>query len=199
MADVVTAQDVAHLVAYVAPGFFARATYAARFGRAEASEFATLVTSVVLSLPIVALAGALADGLGIARDVTELGYVVLLLGTAIVGGYLVAAIRASNDGRRLLRALRLAYQPDSSIYAQTMLSLPAAAPVTVAFKDGRKLSGTPKLGPGLASDGVAELYLTYPAWWDAAAGAWATEGAGGAVIVPLSEVQSVTLDRDPTP
>lgn len=198
MADIVSAVEVGRIVSYIAPGFVARAAYAARFARPEASQFATLVSSVVLSLPLVALANGLADLVNLDRSVAELGYVALLLSVSVLAGYLYGAARGSAGVRSAMRMLRLAYQPDASIYAQTLLALPPDAPVTVAFKDGRKLSGTPKLGPGRDTDGVTELYLTHPAWWHESSG-WIEKGAGGAVIVPLSEIQTLTLDRDPTP
>jgi Family of unknown function (DUF6338) len=153
----------------------------------------------VLSLPIVALANEVSSLVGIRRDVSTLAYVALLLGLAVLVGYVAGAFRSSALFRSYARRFGFSYQPDASIYAQTLLGLPPDAAVTVAFKDGRKLSGTPKAGPGLASDGIAELYLTHPAWWDDSAHQWEEQGAGAAVIVPLAEIHSVTLDRDPTP
>jgi hypothetical protein len=116
----------------------------------------------------------------------------------MLSGYVVAALRAQRWIRAALARAGLVYQPETSIYAQTMLALPPEGVVTVEFTDGRRLSGTPRVGPGLSGEDVAELYLTNPAWWDPAEARWVEEGAGGGVIVPLERVHTVTLDTDPT-
>lgn len=199
MADVLTADQVAQVVSFIAPGFVARIAYAGRFQRREPQQFSLLVSSVVLSLPLVAAATALARWLGVSyTKVTDLGYVLLLFGLSFAVGWSAALLRARRPVRQVLARLGLSYQPEGSIYAQTLLALPPEAVVTVECSDGRKISGTPRIGPGPADGGIAELYLTNPAWWDRARGRWVTEGAGGAVIVPLANVHSVTLDRDAT-
>jgi hypothetical protein len=199
VAAALTADEVGQLVTFIAPGFVARLAYSGRFPRKEPQEFTALVSSVVLSLPLVALTKAVAGPIGIDEtEVTDVAYVALLLGLSAMIGYLVAAIRGWPRARYVLAGIGLAYQPESSIYAQTMLALPADAVVTIEFTDGRKLSGTPRLGPGLATEDIAEIVLTHPAWWDPVASTWVEEGAGGAVIAPIERVQTVTLDRDPT-
>jgi hypothetical protein len=85
--------------------------------------------------------------------------------------------------------------PGGSIYAQTLKHMSAASPITVEFKDGRRLNGTPRSGPEFKDDGINELYLTHPeARTDD--GEWVSVGAG--VIVPLSEINNIVLSEDPT-
>jgi Family of unknown function (DUF6338) len=199
LVEALTAEEVGQLVTFIAPGFFARLIYTGRFPRREPQEFALLISSVVFSLPLVALTNAVAPLLGIDdTNVTDLPYVLLLLTLAMLAGYLAATVRGWPRARELLARIGLVYQPESSIYAQTLLALPEDAVVTVEFNDGRKLSGTPRLGPGLATEDIAELYLTHPSWWDPTRAEWVESGAGGGVIVPLENVHSVTLDRDST-
>jgi hypothetical protein len=195
----ITAEEVGQLVSFIAPGYVARWAYMSRFPHRELPEFSMVVATVVTSLPLVAIAGALASLIGIGdTKVTDLRYVALLLGISWVAGYAVGAVRGSPRIRQLLVRVGLIYQPEGSIYAQTLLGLPPEATVTIEFTDGRKLSGTPKLGPGLAGEGIDELYVTHPAWWNPATASWSESGAGAGVIVPLANVHSVTLDRDPT-
>jgi uncharacterized protein DUF6338 len=194
MAVALTADEVGQIVSYIAPGFAARRAYAGRFPHPDPSEMTLLVSSVVLSLPIVALAVTLGPAFGIDEaDPTDLAYVTLLLGIAVLGGYAFAAVRALPRTRAALAKIGLAYQPEGSVWAQALLGLPADAVVTVEFTDGRKLSGTPSMGPALAGSEPMQLCLTHPAWWDPHRQSWVAEGAGGAVIVPLDQIHSVTV------
>jgi len=191
---VLTADGVGRIVTFVAPGFIARVGYRARFPSRDRSAAEVLILSVVTSLPFVAFANLVA-GEG---SPTRIGYVTVLLVPAFLVGYLAALVRGANRTRNLLSKIKLSNQPEGSIYAQTLLRLSDEVPVTVEFKDGRKLSGTPRIGPGLAEDGVHELYLTHPAWL--VDGRWVAgpEAVGEGVIVNLGEVHNIALARDPT-
>jgi hypothetical protein len=192
-----TIEQIAQLIAFVAPGFIARRVFAARYPHREPAQFTQVVSAVVFSLPIVALTNVVARWLGMdPGKVTRLPYVLLLIGLAAVTGYLIAGLWSSSRFRRLFGRLGLAYQPEDSIYA-VLLRLPPEAVVTVQLTDGSKLSGTPAAGPG-RSDGGNELMITHPAWWNAATGGWTEDGAGGAVIVSLGQVRTITLDREPS-
>jgi hypothetical protein len=193
----ITAQQVGQVVAYIAPGFFATLAYNFKFPRARADEFTLLVTAVVISLPLVSLADAIAHCAKISTSVTNISYVLLLLGVSIAAGYGLAQLRSVDAVRKLLGILGSPYQPESSIYAQTMLRLPPDAWVTIEFTDGRRLAGTPRSGPGLAHENIEELLITYPQWWDPQKAEWNAESAGKAVIVPINQIHSVTFDRDP--
>jgi hypothetical protein len=197
MADVLTGQQVAQVVSYIAPGFLARTAYLARFPRREPQQFTLLVWAVVISLPLVAVTARLARIIRIdPANVTAVSYVALLLGLSLFAGYIAAMVRGSRLARLTLGRIGLVYQPEQSIYAQTLLGLPPDAVVTISFTDGRKLSGTPRLGPGGTQEDIAELYLTHPAWWNESSNEWVETGAGGGVIAPLRNVHSITLDRD---
>lgn len=196
MADfVLSADDVGHIVQYIAPGFFARVAYEARFPAAERSALSVVVWSVAASLPLVAIAKAIADGLGIQIDVADWKYVLLLLGLAALAGYLTAAARSWTPIRTLLAKIGLHHQPDGSLYALTMLGLSPAAVVVVETQDGRKVSGTPRAGPSYAEDAVNEIVLTHPEWMTL--DGWSAEGAGAALLVPLETVKSITFSEDP--
>lgn len=196
MADVaLSADDVGRIVQYVAPGFFARVSYEARFPQPERSALNTTIWSVAASLPLVAIGNGLADALDTTMAATDWQYVAVLLVPAVIAGYTVAWVRGRRIVRTWLRWLGLHHQPDGSLYAQTMLGLSPGTPVTVELADGRKLSGTPRAGPSLAEEAVEEIVLTHPAWLGEHG--WEPEGAGKAVLVPLSQVRTVTYAEDP--
>jgi hypothetical protein len=189
---VLNAAQVGDVVTYVAPGFLAQLGYRMRFPAQERSAGHTLIISVVLSLPLVAAADALIEGSHVA---TRLGYALALTVGSFVLGYALACIRAHPWVKSILGWLQYRSPPEGSIYAQTLKHMSAAAPVTVEFKDGRRLNGTPRSGPEFKDDGISELYLTHPeARTDG--GEWVPVGAG--VIVPLSEISNIVLSEDPT-
>lgn len=178
---------------YVAPGFFARAGYRARFPGPSAAAADVLLVSIVLSLPFVALADALSIG---RTDPTALPYVVSLLGPAVMSGYLFALARAWTPARRWLARLGLRYQPDSSMWALTLMNLDAGERITVERTDGSGLQGDVRAGPMAPGDGFDELMLSHAAWRQPD-GTWKAAGEEH-VILPLREVRSITLPRDPT-
>lgn len=196
MADfVLTSQEVGRVVQFVAPGFFARLAYEARFPRAERSSLNVILWSVAASLPLVAVGNVLADVFGIRRDSTSWGYVTALLVPALLIGYGVAALRSMAWTSKVLGRLGLRHQPDGSLYAMTMLGLSRPAVVVLELHDGRMVSGTPRAGPSYAEDDVDEVVLTHPEWKSEAD--WSADGAGKAVLIPLREVKSVTFSEDP--
>jgi hypothetical protein len=189
------AAEVANVVQFVAPGFFARVAYGARFPQPEASTLTTLVWSIAASLPLVAVGNSAASRLGVTVNPTEAGYVLLLLGLASLAGYATAGIRAIPRVRFVLGRVGLHHQPDGSVYAMTMLAAPSALVVVIEMTDGRLVSGTPRFGPSFAEDGINELVLTHPEW--KSGDSWSPDGAGAAVLLPLSQVKTVTFSSDP--
>jgi len=141
VADVaLTADQVGQVVTYVAPGFVALLGYRARFPRPDRPPGEVLIVSAVLSLPLVAIASLLPGN----QRPTQLGYVALLVLGSGALGYLVAWLRGTEWARSgLARVLDYRQEPEGSIYAQTLKKLPPDSPVTVEFKDGRLVSGTP--------------------------------------------------------
>jgi hypothetical protein len=198
MADVLTAEQVGQVLTYIAPGYFARSAYTARFPRPDPPHFNVLLTSIATSLPLVAGAHALAELLNIVAGPTHVAYVALLLGLSMVVGYCFAALREPQSVRKLLAAAGITSQPEALLTTQVLKPLTDRY-VTVHFKDGRKLSGVPKAGPVLPNDGINEFYLTYPAWWDEDQEEFVETGEGeAAVLVWIDSIHNITVSEDRT-
>lgn len=192
-APALTAEEVGQIIVYVAPGFFARAGYRARFPGPAAPAADILIVSVALSLPFVAFADAITGG---TTRPTELSYVMVLLGSAVLAGYLFALARANSSTRKLLGKLGLRYQPDGTMWALTLMRLEPDERITIERSDGSGLQGDVRAGPMAEGDGFHELMLSHVAWRNTD-GTW-TSPRDEHVVIPLREIRSITLPRDPT-
>jgi hypothetical protein len=193
VADVVLdANAVGQVITYVAPGFLARAGYRARYPAPDRPPGEVLIVSVVASLPLVALLGALLPG---EQQASQLGYVALLLGLGLTLGYITALVRGRPRTKKLLGKIDYRSEPEGSIYSQTLRHMSDEGTVVIELKDGRRIWGCPRNGPQSKDDGIAELYLTYPKA-EGGDGEWVDAGAG--LIVPLAEVSTIVLDEEPT-
>ena len=193
MADfVLTANQVGQVITYVAPGYMAQVGYRARYPSSARPPGELLIISVVLSLPLVALASLVIGG---PHKPDQLAYVLLLTAGSALVGYGASLLRGERHGKRVLGRLGLRIEPEGSIYALTLKHLSPSAEVQIELKDGRRIEGTPAFGPQNKEDGINELYLTYPTAL-AADGQRYSVGAG--LIVPLAEVSHIVLSEDPT-
>ncbi len=193
MADfVLDAAQVGEVVTYVAPGFLAQLGYRTRFPAPERSAGQTLIISVVLSLPLVAVADALISG---AHTATSLSYVLAVTVGSFAVGYVLACLRGRRRVKDALGWLGYRSPPEGSIYAQTLKHLPPEEAVVVEMKDGRRIYGTPRTGPEFEGDGIHELYLTHT---EARISDTEWQPAGAGVIVPLDEISNIVLFMDPT-
>lgn len=191
-----SAADVANILIFVVPGFFARIGYRARFPQRDQQPTFALVVSVALSLPLVAVADEIADLAGIATESTDSWYALLLVALGLLAGYLAASLRAANWFRKVLAYFKMPFPPEATIYEQTVLKMPAEGLVTVVFKDGRIVCGFPAIGPTYVEPGEArEMYLVAPRGFDQESGEWI--GVGNGMVVNLAEIEAVTLDSDP--
>jgi hypothetical protein len=197
VADAPTAEDVGNILIFVVPGFFARVGYTARFPQPQQEPSYALIVSVAVSVPLVAIARELAEGLNLGTAPTDPKFAVLLVVIGLTAGYLAALLRGSTEVRALAQRLRIPFEPEATIFEQTLLRLDdEEAKVTVGLKDDRAVSGYPALGPAYTKPGEArELYLVGPEWWDSETEQWIDGGAG--IVINLDEVVTVPLDENP--
>jgi hypothetical protein len=199
MADAPTLEDVGHILTYVAPGFFARSAYATRFPQRARDSFDLLIVMVATSLPLVALANAIARQLSISRNPTRLSYVLLLLGTAVAVGYAFALLRGSRRVRAALKKIGYREEPESMLMARTLLCLPRTDSLaTFALSDGRVVSGAPQYGTSDPDAPQREVFLAFPAWYNEASGNWDARAKHGGVLLNLDNVLTIQVDDDPT-
>jgi hypothetical protein len=199
----VAVNDVGNILLFIAPGFFARVAYAARFPQPKEQDLHVAVVSLAASVPIVAIGSHFAHVWGWPREATDARYVLLLVAMGVVAGYLVAWVRGANFSRLALRKLSIPFSPEATVYEQTVLKLPNSSEdglVTVTFKDGRAVAGYVTIGPGIQEEGVPrEVYLSRPSWlhddnrWSDPEAPDAAKG----LIVNLEEVLTVSLAYDP--
>ena len=193
MAGVVLDADaVAQVITYVAPGFIVRMGYRARYPGPDRGAGEVLIIAVVVSLPLVALVTELLPG---AQRPTQPGYVIVLLLAAAAIGYATALLRGRRRIKRLLAKIGYRLEPEGTIYAQTLRHMSPEGSVLIELKDGRRVWGCPRSGPQSNSDGIRELYLTYPQS-PGEDGEYCPVGA--AMIVPISEISNIVLSEDPT-
>jgi uncharacterized protein DUF6338 len=196
MAVGVTAVEVANILTFVAPGYFARVSYQNRFPQRPATgDLAELVAAVALSLPLVAAADLFTRWLGWSRDPLALRYVVLLLGTAIVAGYLAAVIRDTAWFREVLGWFGLRHAPESSVLELVMRSLKRAdAQLTITLRDGDVVAGTPRHWSGDPEVKLREIYLTNVRWYDGEKHEWDEPQTSGGVLVNVGDIASIQVD-----
>lgn len=198
MADVLSADDVTLLLTLVAPGFFAWTSYGWVLPRAAPEELPLLVTSVALSLPLVALAQALAASVGIDSGTKDLAYVVLLMGLSVGAGYAAARIRLLNPVRAFLLRAGHRSDPVATVLVRTVMEMQdAKGQVVVNFKDGkRSVAGTPRIATEDPQAPDAQLFLDHVTWWDSEQNQWEDRRPQGGVLVRLDEVRTIELNRD---
>lgn len=195
MADAPSASDVANIVVFVVPGFFARLGYLARFPQRRQEPAYALIISIAASVPLVALANSVADFLALEAEPLNAAYGLLLVTLGLVVGYLTAVLRGWSTVRSVLQVIGIPFDPEATVFERTLLGLPENAEVTVAFNDGQVVSGYPAVGPGFVEAGEArELYLTSQRWWNFASEDWTEAGDG--VVVNLDQVRTISVSSD---
>lgn len=183
--------DVANLLAYLAPGYFAQWAYRLRFPSRAKPAGELILISAVLSVPFVPAAEKISPD----SAPTSLTYACSLIVPAILVGLVAGVVRGADGVRAALSAFGIGQQPEASIWLRTLPELSPDAQVTIDLKDGSKLAGVPRSFPGLPGGGVNELYLVYPKWIEDD-GSFESGGAG--VIVRLDEVVTITFEEDAT-
>jgi hypothetical protein len=197
LGDVLTATEVANVLTFVAPGFFSLTAYRYEFPRSARERFGALTVCVAISVPLVASAELIRGWIGVERDPLGPAYVTLLLIVSSLAGYGVARLRGWRRARRLLGRLGLRQEPEDSPFLRVVRSLSdPEAQMTVTFKDGSVLAGTPSFWTS-DPDAAREVFLTHTRWFDKEAQAWGVQRNMGGVLVRLDEVWAIELDRDP--
>lgn len=195
-----SAADVANILIFVVPGFFARLGYTARFPQRPSEPGHQLIVSIALSVPLVALARELADLVGISTTSTSAAFAIELVVIGLVAGYLAASLRAWKRVRELMRSLGMPFPPEATIYEQTLLQLPEDGQVTITLKGDRVVTGYPAIGPTYEEPGTArEIYLSHRRSLTKEAASGLTLGPAWSWTSPRSRRSRSTAIRSPSP
>jgi hypothetical protein len=191
-----TAADVANILVYVVPGFFARLGYLARFPQRRQETAYALIVSVAASVPLVAIVNEIAEALGLEANPVNAVYCVSLVVVGLCAGYLTAVARGWQPIRDVLGRIGIPFQPEATIYERVLVGTPETLQVTVTFEDGQVVGGYPADGPSFVEAGeVREMFLDQESWWDYEKCEWSEPGNG--VIVNLDQVRAVALSERP--
>jgi hypothetical protein len=197
VATAVTPDDVANLITLVAPGFFAYSAYTYRFPQRARSEIPTLVVSVALSLPIVALGTWITRHWSDAPTATDLDYAAVLVSLGLASGWLAGLLRDLPLSQRVLSKVGVAHAPDATVLGRVIRNLPTPTLVTVTLKDGTSFSGSPRWATDDPEAEHRELFLTRAVWWDDQLSDWPERPAHGGILVDLAEVQAIEVLHTP--
>lgn len=186
MESVITLQDAANIVTYVAPGYVAVQIYAAVYAKSDKDFSKLLIESVVVSFVLVTLANWLWSALGQKIPVvTNATYAFTLLLMAVLGGVFFAYLRVRWPLKNL--ADSAGFNPPSEDFIRSEFTqLKGSDSVTVTLKNGEIFSGTPKRGSTHIRDLPREYYFNNIAWYDKTKNVWDTRPGG--LIIALKEI-----------
>lgn len=193
MGNFVTSQDVANVVLFVIPGYFALKTYTIIYAKREREFSLTLLESIAYSLPIVSIYSLFWAVLTNSPPVfASARYVVPLLILSVVFGWAWAWARRTTFIRTCARQLRLPSADEDFIRAQ-FSKLGKTEFLTVALKNGEVFSGTPQSG-SILRDGTPRQYsFNDVIWYNKDTGDW--EQTEGSIIIDLNEVLYFQTER----
>jgi hypothetical protein len=193
MDSFITPQDVANVVLFVIPGYFALKTYAIIYAKHDRDFSHVLLESVAYSLPIIAFYTLLWDIFTDMKPVMATArFAVPLLLLSVGLGWLWARLRRTALIRSWARKLRL---PDASEdFLRTQFSkLDENEFLTVALKNGEVFSGTPQSG-SIIREGMPRQYsFSDVIWYNKDKNSW--EQTEGSIIIDLDEVLYFQTER----
>lgn len=189
----ISLQDVANIITFIAPGYFAIQIYAIRYAKKPRDFSHLLIESVVFSLPIVAVADLLWRALG-QKPTDELSatYALLVLGVAVLAGIIATYVRVHWPVKQLAKLWNLG-SPDEDFvrlqFERLDVKNPDKSGVAVTLKSGVVFSGTPSYTNRYTPDGLKYYYFNNLAWFDKKTQKW-QEREGG-IIVERSEIEYI--------
>lgn len=193
MENFITLQDVANVVLFIIPGYFALKTYSVIYSKKERDFSLTALESIAYSLPIVSIYSILWEFFTDREPVfASARYVIPLLLLSVLIGWVMAQLRRAQLIKTLARRLRLPNADEDFIRAQ-FSKLGETEFLTVALKNGDVFSGTPQSG-SILRDGTPRQYsFNDVIWYNKDSGEW--EQTEGSVIIDLDEVLYFQTER----
>lgn len=191
-------QNVATVITFVAPGYFAIQIYSLMHAKRDRDFSRLLVESVVYSFPIVALSGIIWQIAFVRTPQSlEIGYVTLLIGLAIFVGVVAGLLRMRWPVKQLARFLRIE-EPNSDFLKSQLLRINSAksstSALTVQLKSGATFSATIDSMTRYTHDG-RPMYFSFTniAWYDESADTW--DERPGNIIVSRDEIEYIETGK----
>jgi hypothetical protein len=190
----VSLQDVANLVVFVVPGYFAIRTYAIVYAKADKDFSRLLIESIACSLPIVSIYNVLCNlCTGHNPDtVVNSVYVLLLLVLAIVFGLIAAYVRRQGWAKRLATRLRLP-NPEEDFIRLQFRKLTKDDVLTVTLRNGEVFSGMPQGGSAYKPGEPRQYYFNNVGWYNKGNHKW--EYRPGSLIIDMSDIEYLETAR----
>jgi hypothetical protein len=186
MENVITLQDAANIVTYIAPGYLAVQIYAAIYAKHEKDFSRLFIESVVVSFFIVAFVNWLWELFAYETPVTmSARYMSALLVVAALGGAAFAYLRVRWPLKYLADSAGF-NEPSEDFIRSEFVRLKGSASVTVTLKNGEIFSGTPKRGSTHIKDTPREYYFNNIAWYDKTKRVW--DKRSGGLIIALKDI-----------
>lgn len=198
MNPAVSLQDVANIVTFIAPGYFAIQVYSLIYAKKDRDFSRLLVESIVYSLPLVTFVNIIWQnliGLAIPSSV-NVEYALLLLVVAVLAGGLTTVLRNHWPIQPIASRLGLGSPDDDFIKTQLGRidnKNPNKNPVTITLKSGAVFSGTIDQLSRYTPDGPVYYYFTYLAWFNEATNGW--DERDGGIIVERSEIEYIETPK----
>jgi hypothetical protein len=190
----ISLQDVANIVTFLAPGYFAMQMYALVYAKKERAFSRIFVESIIYSLPIVALTNVIWEQILRQPTAENLNaeYSLLLLLVAIIGGRLAALMRIRWPIKNLAARWGLG-SPDEDFVKTQLLRVDALSryksSVTVTLKRGSVFSGTVDRISRYAHNGSNYYCFKNLAWFDKEHNKW--DERKGNLIVSRAEIEYI--------
>jgi hypothetical protein len=186
-------QDVATIVTFVAPGYFAIQIYSLMHAKRDREFSRLLIESVVYSLPIVAL-GSVVWHVFFQQPPQSIDvlYVALLIGVALVTGALAGWLRMHWPIERLSSWLHID-EPNSNFikseFRRINTTKPETSAVTIRLKSGATFSGTIDQMSRYTHNEQLHFSFTNIAWYDSTKNKW--DERTGNIIVARDEIEYI--------
>lgn len=189
----VSLQDVANIITFIAPGYFAFQVYAIIYAKRERDFSKLFIESVIYSLPLVTLTNIIWQTfLGLPPvSALDISYAVLLFTVACAVGGLITLVR--NRWPVVVIAERLGLGAPNEDFVKTQLvRLGLAAdpkPLTITLRSGEVFSGTIYQMSRYAHGGQQYFYFNNLAWFDGDQNKW--DKRDGGVIIERGEIEYI--------
>jgi hypothetical protein len=188
----VSLQDVANVVTFIAPGYFAIQVYSLIYAKKQRDFSRLLIESIICSLPIVALGNLLWERVFRQAPVSSLNarYAFMLLIVAVATGSIITFLRVHWPIKTIADKCGLG-SPNEDFIKSLLLRIDAKDPnhnaVTVTLKSGTIFSGTVDRLSRYSLDGPKYYVFSNLAWFNAANGSW--DEREGNLLVERQEIE----------